>query len=394
MSSSSDESDWKFKISLGKVAVVPLNQPSDFPQWHLALRRLVTSCNMGDSLLYTVPNNQLAAVKQRIQSTSDRVQKMKQESGEPSSSSSSSSSSAASSESKGLSSVSKTPMFVDLSEEKEIQPVPRTDLDLAFMHSLGISKTQDDFFASSVKFINSRTGESETERNAFFRHEIWTWMEQSLAKGNFKWVARSITPVFDIHLLYNKVVSLANKATWISHALEFKKIFSLSPARTDIFQYHADLQQQIRLVRTQGESLGLVAEVPTWMEQSLLLIAAWQNPQYQKIALDFTMEGRSVTMDSLIKELQKQHLLTAHLNQSSVGGERAGRRGGEADVRIRTATTPQAPKPCFLFQKGKCTRNPCPYSHEKLQDRPQEPPPHGKPKNRSSRQTENKFGDK
>ncbi len=47
-----DETDWKFKVSLGKTPVVALNQASDFLSWHLALRRLVTSCNMADALLY------------------------------------------------------------------------------------------------------------------------------------------------------------------------------------------------------------------------------------------------------------------------------------------------------------------------------------------------------
>lgn len=160
------------------------------------------------------------------------------------------------------------------------------------MQSLGVSKTQNDFFSSTIQFVNFRTGEKETDKAAFFRHEVWSWMEQSLAKGIYKWVSRTIEPVFDIRRLYKNVCSLANKATWISHALEFKKIFTISPAKTDIFQYHAELVEQIKLVRMQGETLGLVAEVLPWMEQSLMLIAAWQDPKYQKIALDFSLEAK------------------------------------------------------------------------------------------------------
>jgi hypothetical protein len=295
MSSADDESDWKFKVAIGKTPVVPLTQASDFPSWHVALRRLVTGCNMADALLYSVPENQLGTVKERVQFYSDQLQKVKQEKESVSSSSSSSSSVASSPAEKASSSPSS--LFVDLTDEKELSPIPQSDKELLFMRSLGISKTQDEFFASTIKFVNSRTAEVETEKMVFFRHQIWSWMEQSLAKGTYQWIVKTVQPIFDIHLLYNKVVSLANKATWISHALEFKKIFAISP-KMDIFQYHAELIQQIKLVRMQGETLGLNAVIPSWMEQSLLLIAAWQTPQYRKIALEFTMEGRVVSVNN------------------------------------------------------------------------------------------------
>jgi len=151
---------------------------------------------------------------------------------------------------------------VDLSEEKELAPAPVSEQSKVYMRTLGISNAQDEFFASTIRFVNSRTGDSETDKSAYFRHAIWNWMEQSLAKGQYKWIVRTINPLFDIRSLYNKIVGLANKATWISHALEFKKIFSLSPAKMDIFQYHAELIQQIRLVRMQGETLGLCLARP------------------------------------------------------------------------------------------------------------------------------------
>jgi hypothetical protein len=40
------------------------------------------------------------------------------------------------------------------------------------------------------------------------------------------------------------------------------------------------------------------------MEQSLLLIAAWQLPQYRKIAMDFTMDDKTVSIETLVKELE------------------------------------------------------------------------------------------
>jgi hypothetical protein len=305
---------------------------------------------MAESLLYTVPSNQLAAVKERIVANAEGSKVKREAPAE-----------AEDREQPSPLSPSlpkKATIFVDLVEEKELAPTSKSEADLACMKTLGITATQDDFFASSVQFINTRSGELEKEKAAYYRQEVWVWMEQSLAKGNYKWIVRTISPVFDIRSLYNKVVSLANRATWISHALEFKKIFQISPASMDIFQYHAELVTQIKLVRTQGEALGLSAEVPKWMEQSLLLIAAWQNPQYQKIAMDFSMDGKVVSVETLVRELQNQSLLTVHLNQS---GGKAQRQG--SDVRVRAAAASQ-PKHCFGFQKGKCVRTDCPYLHE------------------------------
>jgi hypothetical protein len=53
----SDDSDWKLKMSLGKVAVVHLNSPTEFTAWHLALRRVVAGYNMVPNLMYSVPEN-------------------------------------------------------------------------------------------------------------------------------------------------------------------------------------------------------------------------------------------------------------------------------------------------------------------------------------------------
>jgi hypothetical protein len=354
-----DDSEWRLKTSVAKVAVVFLNQATDFATWHIALRRLVTVCNMADALLFSVPSNQLGAVKERI-TANTKIERVKQEAAEASSAKDSWSGSSARTTSP-LSPDPTTPMFLDLTEEKALPPAQRSEADLVCLKSLGISKTQDEFFSSTVQFTNSRTGEPESDKAGYYRHEVWQWMEQSLSKGIYKWVVRTISPMYDIHSLYNKVVSLANKATWISHALEFKKIFSISSTKSDIFTYHAELIQQIKLVRMQGETLGLNADVPAWMEQSLLLIAAWQNPAYQKIAREFSMEGKIVSVETLVRELQRQDLLRTHLNQS--GGEKARKWDSTDVVRVRAASA-STPKYCFGFQKGKCVRVDCPFLHE------------------------------
>ena len=124
------------------------------------------------------------------------------------------------------------------------------------LSAMGITRSMGEFFSATTKFVNIRTGTAESDRQAFYRQEIWSWMEISLEKGTYKWVARSITPAYDIHALYTKVSSLANRATWISYALEFRKIFLITPGN-DIFNYHAEITQQMKLVKAQGEALGL-----------------------------------------------------------------------------------------------------------------------------------------
>ena len=125
-------------------------------------------------------------------------------------------------------------------------------------------------------------------------------------------------------------------------------------------KYHSELVQQIKLVKMQGESMGLDTVVPPWMEQSLLLIAAWQHEDYKKIAMEFTMEGKAFTVDALIRELRKQQLLKAHLNGADAQGKASS--SSEPLVRVKAAKEATG-KPCFAFQRGTCARPDCPYSH-------------------------------
>ena len=116
-----------------------------------------------------------------------------------------------------------------------------------------------------------------------------------------QWIVTHVRPTLDIHALWTKVSKVVNKATLSSHANEVKKIFMI-PVGRDIFAYHAALLTQIRLV-------GLNAVIPSFMEQSLIVLAACQNPQYQNIILDLTAEGKTVSVDILMRELQKHSLL-------------------------------------------------------------------------------------
>ena len=118
------------------------------------------------------------------------------------------------------------------------------------------------------------------------------------------------------------------------------------------------LTKQIKLIKSQGESLGLDTTIPAWMEQSLLLIAAWQNPAYNKIALEYSTKSKTFSVEALVRELRNQNLVTGHLDKA---GERQNKRD---DVHVKAAKEAM-PKYCYSFQKGNCTRNECPFLHEK-----------------------------
>ena len=112
-----------------------------------------------------------------------------------------------------------------------------SEVGIAVMQSLGVSQIQEDFFASSVTFTNSRTGDAETDKQVFFRHQIW-------------------------------------------------------------------------LVRMQGETLGLKAEVPAWMEQSLMIIAAWQDPKYQKSSWILRWKERLLLSNPILSAAASLSLFT------------------------------------------------------------------------------------
>ena len=354
------------KLKLDKVPVVYLNGASDFTKWHLALRRVAVGLDMQDALLYTVPHDKLASYKKRA----EEVAKIKKEEKQD---------------------IDKNPENVQKTSRSysaSMKSLEGGELTAEVVHlydSLGVTQEMASFFAATTKFVDVRTEREEAERSTVYRQELWTWMETSLEKGTFKWLSKSIKPVYDVHALYTKVCSLANRATWISHALEFKKIFTITPG-DDIFAYHAQVTEQINLVRSQGSSLGLASTIPPWMEQALLLIAAWQNPQYHRIALEYTLEGGTVSVETLVRELNEVKLLTSHLNQSGV--RRSGRRE-EVSAKMSVSDTPSKKAYCFGYQKGECTRgDSCPFVHEmERQDTELREETHKKQERRQSRRT-------
>ena len=344
------------KLSTMKVNIVPLNSPTDFGTWHIAL---IKGYGMGDAVLFSVPEDRMGAFKARAA----ELDKVKGEADDKRNRSSSSDEEEPTLYTKSTTSGSEAKMVAEEMAEMKREEKPETSL----LGAMGVTKSMDEFFSATTTFVNVRTEQPDSERETYYRQEIWCWMESSLEKGTFKWVARNISPTYDIHALYAKICSLANRATWISYALEFRKIFTMVPG-ADIFQYHADLVQQIRLVGSQGESLGLHVSITPAMEQCLLLIAAWQMPQYKQIALDFTMDDKAVTVETLVRELERQRLLTSHLNLSQ-GLSAPLRPNRQVDVRVTSTPTRDAGL-CYAFQKGKCSRQDCPFLHEKGATKP------------------------
>ena len=282
------DEEWKAKTI--KVAVVFLRSPTDFEAWHFSLRRLVKALGMGDALMYTVPENQIPAMKAHFDETVKKTEKdvrVKREAAEQ----------------KVAEGTPVAPdisfMKIDLTSQAPLASEPRSDKDAMIMRSMGITPAMDEFFSATVIFQNFRTDKKETDKENFYRQEIWTWLESSISQGPYKYLARSLLPPFDIRALYTSIVNMANKATWISHALEVKKIFQISMAGHDIFQYHADIFQQMRVIQNQGVALGMDTSLPSWILHALLLLAAHESPPLQKDCIGFQHGRKNASQLSL-----------------------------------------------------------------------------------------------
>ena len=77
----------EYKLLPRHVPMVYLTTSGDFGLWNAAIRRLVKGYGMGDALMFTVPRNQLEALKSRKAEVVEK-EKIKHEKVEGSSSSS------------------------------------------------------------------------------------------------------------------------------------------------------------------------------------------------------------------------------------------------------------------------------------------------------------------
>ena len=178
-----------------KIPVVHLNGRTDYEAWHLALRRLVRGYNMGDALMFTVPEDRVEAYKTKAERLGQRREKKRGKNGKS-----------------GGALAESDLALADGEENQEMVEEVNDDEDEAedddessdetgnLLSAMGITKSMGEFFSATTKFVDIRDGEGERDKQTFYRQEIWTWMESSLEKGTYKWVARSITPPYDIRV--------------------------------------------------------------------------------------------------------------------------------------------------------------------------------------------------
>jgi len=347
--------EFRTKMALGKLPVTYLSEPGDFTRWHLALRKIVSAFGMGDALLYSVPMSEVDAfipyVERRERAAPvAHTTSSSSSSGSSSSPTSSSTSTSASAtvtpttpaakrgkrgtatgtETTTTSSTATTTMTSDTAAglaanafeaeaadaefkamlaERAARTHVTSGMDIDLMRMLGVTRAQDEFFSSSTVFYNTRLCSKEKDPESFYRTEIWNWMESSVSKGQYRTIAKNISPVYDIKKLYTRLVEVANKASIISCLLEYKKVFTLV-AKDDLFQYYEELLQQLRVVKAQAETLDIKMDLPANVEQNLLLIAAWQDPRYRDIAEEISRKKRAFIVDELLRDLHQQQLLT------------------------------------------------------------------------------------
>ena len=94
--------------------------------------------------------------------------------------------------------------------------------------------------------------------------------------------------------------------------------------------------------------------------------AAFRNPKYEKIALEFSKRNKRCKADELVAAIQERQMLLDHLKKASGGAKK---QSDNADVKVKAAKTQRGV--CFAFQKGECTRTDCPFLHEKESPRTQ-----------------------
>mgnify|MGYP001412499018 CR=1 FL=1 len=73
MSGGSIQEDPRLRLALTKAPVHFLNASSDFQPWHAALRHLVTTVNMQDGLLYSLPYDEVVEHKRAELAANPRV---------------------------------------------------------------------------------------------------------------------------------------------------------------------------------------------------------------------------------------------------------------------------------------------------------------------------------
>ena len=131
-------------------------------------------------------------------------------------------------------------------------------------------------------------------------------------------------PIFDIRRFYRKIAENANKATQITHSLEMEKLYQMQPGE-DLLQFHADITKQVQIIQAQeaelSSELGEDFSLPDY-GASILLRAAFRNPKYEKIALEFSKRNKRCKADELVAAIQERQMLLDHLKKASGGAKK------------------------------------------------------------------------
>ena len=316
MSGGSIQEDPRLRLALTKAPVHFLNASSDFQPWHAALRHLVTTVNMQDGLLYSLPYDEVVEHKRAELAANPRVARTNPETPAPNKKDKDPKNKSKSDEKKDGTAgatlgatLDVTPFvapedslpFLGGPNESPKSPVSRRLAPSALMASMKVSALEDSFFASANTFYNCRMERKESPEEIFYRHVIWHWLEQSVAKGVFKWITGLVKPIFDIKRFYKKIIENANKATQISHSLEMEKLYKMQPG-PDLLQFHADVVKQLQVIEAQEaeltRELGCDFSLPDY-GASILLRAVYRHPKFEKIAIDFSKRKRRCKIEEI-----------------------------------------------------------------------------------------------
>ena len=193
--------DPKLRLAIKECPVHFLNSASDFPAWMVALQRLVTGVGMADSLLYSMPLTEAVEIKRKRMAMGDLGHVVPD--GTPPKPAVADTPASKQKEKDKDKDKDKNDKARESKGSPEVQPIkPDAKLEAALealgatlgatslgtpagpnilMDAFKTNLMDDDFFATTVEFINVKRKRLENAEEVFYRHHIWRWMEQSLS---------------------------------------------------------------------------------------------------------------------------------------------------------------------------------------------------------------------
>jgi hypothetical protein len=235
-------------------------------------------------------------------------------------------------------------------------------------------------FKPSVQFCVLNTVEFEDDRRLPARQKLWNWIVRSLrgnrpSPGPFHYLVDEIQ-MYDISYLFKRLVDVLDQITICSLDDELEIIIKMdyNQQTQNILSYLGDLRNAIKRLNAINERLPTEGRIilPDSYVRSRLIRAARQVPIYKPVLDSILIADidtwSKMTSEELYHKLEAvcandQPVQSQH-NYSSTTPTFDSLSANNIQFKEKKQETETKPKrPCYDFAKGRCKRNPCPFSH-------------------------------